>query len=312
MPPVAMPAEARSVEAMAPVAYAPGITGADGRAEVQLGTSHPGSTDRAYRARRNAIAQLALDWRPGQPVPRAPYTAQEDEVWSVVMRELAPRHERYACREYLIGRDRLGLPDDAVPQLEDVSEHLVALTDFRYVPAAGLVPLRDFYEALAVGVFHSTQYLRHHSVPLYTPEPDVIHEVVGHANCLASDRFAALYRAAGHAARRVATDAGLEFVSRVFWFSLEFGVLHEDGALKTCGSGILSSYGELEAFRTMDLNPLDITAMGTTDYDITTYQPVLFAAQSFTHLEDVVGGFFETCDDDTIAAATSAPIGAAL
>ena len=186
--------------------YAPVITGADGRVEVHLGSSHPGSTDREYRARRNAIAHLALEWRPGQPVPRAPYTAQEDGVWRVVMDELAPRHERFACREFLIGRDRLGLPRAAVPQLDDISAHLVALTDFRYVPAAGLVPLRDFYEALAVGVFHSTQYLRHHSVPLYTPEPDVIHEVIGHANCLASERFAALYRAAGDAARRVETD----------------------------------------------------------------------------------------------------------
>src|SRR6185437_13373282 len=146
------------------------------------------------------------------------------------------------------------------------------LTGFRYVPAAGLVPLREFYESLAEGRFHSTQYVRHHSVPLYTPEPDVIHEVVGHANCLASDRYAALYRAAGEAARRVRSAAALEFVSRVFWFSLEFGVLYEGGDLKVYGAGILSSYGELAAFGAMNVRPLHIASMGRADYDITAYQ----------------------------------------
>ena len=89
----------------------------------------------------------------------------------------------------------------------------------------------------------STQYIRHHSVPLYTPEPDVIHEVVGHGNCLAHDRFAALYRMAGQAARRVQATEALEFVSKVFWFSLEFGVVRERGQVRTYGAGLLSSYG---------------------------------------------------------------------
>ena len=161
-----------------------------------------------------------------------------------------------------------------------------------------------FYETLADGRFHSTQYIRHHSVPLYTPEPDVIHEVAGHGNCLASDRFAALYRAAGEAAKRVRSDAALEFISRVFWFSLEFGVLHEDGELKVYGAGILSSYGELGDYRAMEVRPLDITAMGLTNYDITAYQPVLYAAASFEQVEDVIGGFFAHCDDDSILAMT--------
>ena len=281
--------------------YAPVRTGSDGLAEVELGSEHPGASDPAYRARRNAIATLALQWEPDTPAPHVRYDDVEHQVWRDVARELAPRHREYGCREFLAGKARLGLPTERIPQLAEVTALLAPLTGFRYVPAAGLVPLREFYGSLADGRFHSTQYVRHHSVPLYTPEPDVIHEVVGHANCLASARYAALYRAAGAAATRVRSDAALEFVSRVFWFSLEFGVVHERGALKVYGAGILSSYGELGTYRDMTVRPLDIAAMGRADYDITAYQPVLYAARSFSHVEDEIGGFFASCTDDSIA-----------
>ena len=187
-----------------------------------------------------------------------------------------------------------------MPQLEEVSELLKPLTGFHYQPAAGLVPLREFYGSLADKGFWSTQYIRHHSVPLYTPEPDVLHEVVGHGNTLAHPRYTALYEAAGRAARRVETDEALQFVSKVFWFTLEFGVLHEEGELRTYGAGILSSPGEIEEFRSMRVERLDLAKMGTTEYDITVYQDLLYAADSFEHLEDVVGGFWDTCDDASI------------
>src|SRR4029453_14468372 len=132
------------------------------------------------------------------------------------------------------------------------------LTGFRYVPAAGLVPLRQFYGRLGDRVFHSTQYVRPASAPPYTPEPAVLHEVVGHGNCLAHPRFAALYRAAGDAARRVESEAALEFVSRVFWFSLEFGVLRQDGEVRTYGAGLLSSFGEIQQIERATLRPLDV------------------------------------------------------
>ncbi|WP_308250508.1 phenylalanine 4-monooxygenase [Nonomuraea rhizosphaerae] len=267
---------------------------------VELSASHPGFADPVYRARRNAIAGLAVNHERGTPIPLAEYTEQEHEVWALVTRELAVKHAKYATAEYLAGVTRLGLPQDRIPQLEEVSQLLEPLTGFRYLPAAGLVPLRDFYGVLADGYFHSTQYIRHHSVPFYTPEPDIVHEVIGHANALANDRYAALYRLAGAAARRVETDAALQFVSKVFWFTLEFGVMLEGAELKAYGAGILSSYGEIEEFRGMDIRPLDLSAMGTTHYDITKYQDVLFRADSLQHLEDVVGGFWDTCDDDIV------------
>ena len=90
-----------------------------------------------------------------------------------------------------------------------------------------MVPPRVFYGALAERAFLSTQYIRHHSVPYYTPEPDIVHEIIGHANMLASPLFADLYQAAGGASVRASSDAAHEFFSRVFWFTLEFGVVFE-------------------------------------------------------------------------------------
>lgn len=277
----------------------------DGGVEVELSRDHPGFADPVYRERRNRIAELALHHTPGTPIPEVEYTPEEHEVWRIVSRELHAAHAEFAVSAYLEGVDRLGLPDDRIPQLEEVSALLEPLTGFRYLPAAGLVELREFYGSLADSRFHSTQYIRHHSVPLYTPEPDVVHEVIGHANSLAVDRFAKLYRLAGQAARRVETREALEFVSKVFWFTLEFGVMREGGETKAYGAGILSSYGEIREFRAQRILPLDLAVMGTLRYDITHYQDRLFVAASMDQLEDVVGGFWATCDDDSVAALAS-------
>ena len=266
---------------------------------VHLGTDHPGANDPEYRARRAEIAEAALRWKPGQPAPAIEYGEDEHEVWRTVCRELAPKHERFACRAYLEAVEALGLPRDRIPQLEEVSALLRPLTGFRYEPAAGLVPLAEFYGSLADRVFHSTQYVRHPAAPLYTPEPDLVHEVIGHGNLLASTDFAELNLLAGQAARRCETDEGLKFLADVFWFTIEFGVLYEDGELRACGAGILSSYGELGEFRQMEIRPLDLLEMGTIEYDITHYQPVLYAAESMDHLMEVLSEFFAGFDDDT-------------
>lgn len=282
--------------------FAPVIADSSGALTVQLGHDHPGFADPVYRERRDVLATLAAAWTPADPVPIAPYTDDEHKVWRVVSEDLETKHERYACRQFLEGKARLALPTDRVPQLVEVSEWLAPLTGFSYQPAAGLVPLRDFYGALADRKFWATQYIRHHSVPLYTPEPDVLHEVVGHGSTLANDDYATLYEAAGRATRRVETDAALQFVSKVFWFTLEFGVVRESDGLKAYGAGILSSPGEITEFRGMRIAPLDLVAMGTSNYDITLYQDHLFEAASFAQISDVVGVFWDTCDDDSIAA----------
>ena len=266
---------------------------------VELARDHPGYADAVYRTRRDAIAACSAAWRPGYPVPAVDYTAAEDHVWRIVCAQLAPKHEQYATAEFLNAKARLALPADRAPQLDEVSAGLGPLTGFRLLPVAGLAPLRTFYRAFSKRVFYSTQYLRHPSSPLYTPEPDLVHEVVGHANHLASPAFAALYEEVGRAVRRTTSLEALRFLSKVFWFTLEFGVVWEAGELRAYGAGLLSSYGELDAFRRAEIRPLDFGAMGWREYDIAHYQPVLFAAASFDELAERFSNFLVTYDDQT-------------
>ena len=261
-----------------------------------LPADHPGVSDVAYRARRAAIADVGERYRSGDPIPAVEYTSEEHALWRLVATELHRKHERFACDSARAGAAALALPTDAVPQLEDVSSRLGALTGFRVEPVPGLVPTRRFYGALADRCFLSTQYMRHTSVPFYTPEPDLVHEVVGHCSLLANPVFARLHRVAGEASQRARGAAALDFFSRVFWFTLEFGVVVERGEVRCYGAGLLSSFGEIEVFRDAEIRPFDIDAMGRTDYDITTYQPVLFAADGIDQVAEELGAWFEAFD----------------
>jgi phenylalanine-4-hydroxylase len=281
--------------------YSPVTAADDGEVTVHLSDDHPGAGDPDYRARRNEIAALALAWQPGTPVPDVRYSDAEQNVWRTVCRELAPKHEKLAIREFVEAKQALDLPTGGVPSLDLVSERLEPITGFRYVPAAGLVPLREFYGSLSERLFHSTQYVRHPEMPLYTPEPDIIHEVIGHGHLLATPTFSELHRLTGEATHRLRDEDNLRFLSRVFWFTVEFGVVMEEGELRAYGAGILSSYGEIDEFRDMELRPIDLTEMGTADYDITHYQPVLYRAESMDEIRETVGGFFSACTDDSIA-----------
>jgi phenylalanine-4-hydroxylase len=269
---------------------------------VELDEGHPGFADPAYRARRDELAALAAGWHRGGPVPHADYTAAEDAVWATVCRELAPLHGCFAARCVREAIAAVDLPRDRIPQLEEVSARLRPLTGFRYGVVPGLADLRDFYGALAGDLFLSTQYIRHPSLPLYTPEPDVVHEVLGHAITLGSPVLADLYRAAGRAVHRLESRTALEVLSKVFWFTLEFGVVEEQHELRTYGAGILSSYGEIQAFRGVEVRELDTRAMARQAYDITRYQPVLFAGRGMAEVVDVVGTFFDGADDDGLLA----------
>jgi phenylalanine-4-hydroxylase len=258
---------------------------------VQLSPDHPGFRDIEYRARRNRIAQLALSYQPGQAIPEAPYTSDEHQVWRAVWEALTPAHEAHACKEYRACVRRLAFASDRIPQLSEVNEKVQAISGFRLEPVAGLVEPRVFLESLASGTFLCTQYIRHHSTPLYTPEPDVVHEIVGHAITLASKRLAELNRLFGSAVKRTSSLEALNRLSRVYWFTVEFGVLREDGALKAYGTGLLSSAGELKAMHGAELLPLDLEQASRHEYDPTHYQPVLFCADSFETMYDSLRKF---------------------
>ena len=278
-------ADARLVSAAQPLAAA------GRRAVVELDPDHPGFRDAAYRARRNRIARLALEHRPGDPIPEAPYTPEEHAVWRTIREALEPRHRQYACAEFLASLGRLDLPRARIPQLGEVSARIEALSGFRLEPVAGLVEPRVFLETLAGGVFLCTQYIRHHSTPLYTPEPDVVHELIGHGVTLASPRLAALNRMFGEAVGRTTSDEALERLSRVYWHTIEFGVLREGGCVKAYGTGLLSSAGELAAMGRAELRHLDLEAASRQDYDPTEFQPVLFCADSFEEMEEGLRAF---------------------
>jgi phenylalanine-4-hydroxylase len=255
---------------------------------IQLDPDHPGFRDQEYRARRNRIAQIALAYHAGQEIPDAPYTPEEHRVWRTIWQALEPAHQRHACAEYLTSAQRLALRRDRIPQLKEVSEKVQAISGFRLEPVAGLVEPRVFLESMADGVFLCTQYIRHHSTPLYTPEPDVVHEIVGHAVTLGSERLANLNRLFGKAVKRTTAAEFLNRLSRLYWFTLEFGVLREDGQLKAYGTGLLSSAGELDAMHQAELRPLDPDAASRQDYDPTNFQPVLFCADSFQAMYETV------------------------
>lgn len=252
---------------------------------VVLDRDHPGFRDPVYRARRDAIARAALAHRDGEPPPDIAYTEDEHGVWSVVWDNLAPIHDRYACSAWLDGDRTLRLSRTRVPQFAEVNAQLLPRTGFCLMPVAGLVTPGAFLRELGRGVFLSTQYMRHPSAPLYTPEPDVVHELIGHAVSLANQDFAQLNRAFGETARTLSDDE-MEPLIRAYWYSLEFGVTHEAGALKVYGAGLLSSFGECGRFETAArLLPFDLDVIAATPFDPTDYQNTLFVAPSFEDMK---------------------------
>lgn len=259
---------------------------------MELPSEHPGCSDPEYLVRRGHIASMSSDHLGGAP-PRIDYTDGEDRVWCTVSDALRRLHATTATRDYRLGAAALALPNDVVPQLADVSARLGVLTGWSVRAVPGLVPTREFYGALAERTFLSTQYVRHPSVPFYTPEPDIIHEVIGHTNSLAAPRLARLYELAGQASTRATDDEALERFSKVFWFTMEFGLVREDGGLRTYGAGLLSSFGELQSFTDAEVRAFDLDEMSTHEYDITHYQQTLYAAESFDDVVAELSAWFE-------------------
>ena len=251
---------------------------------VELDKDHPGFRDATYRARRNQIAAVAAGYRLGDPVPDIDYTALEHSVWRIARENLAPFHARYACHEYREGAVVVRLPDTDILQLRRTNELVAPASGFRFWPVAGLVSPRTFLTFLGRQVFLATQYIRHHSAPLYTPEPDVIHELVGHSPLLAHPDSAALHTLFGETALRV-PESRADALIRVYWYTMEFGLVMEGPSLRAIGAGLLSSYGEMERFeREAKIQPLDLDVVAATPFDTSSYQDTLFVAESSEHM----------------------------
>jgi len=150
-------------------------------AGIDLQADHPGFKDMEYRKRRAHLAQVALQYRIGQDIPLTEYSAEEVETWGVVWDKMEHLLEKYACKEYKksmnLMKKHCNYNRNGIPQLSSISSFLQLQTNFRLRPVAGLISSRDFLNGLAFRTFFCTQYIRHPSLPLYTPEPDICHEL---------------------------------------------------------------------------------------------------------------------------------------
>jgi phenylalanine-4-hydroxylase len=263
----------------------------------QLPIDHPGANDAEYRKRRDYIAQLAKEYRLSKEkvIPTIDYTVEETKVWREATTKLEELHQRRACNFYLKAKETLGICTEKIPQLAELDQELKSITGFRLAPIEGLVETRGFLSWLEKRTMLSTQYIRHHSRPDYTPEPDIIHEAVGHIPCFTNANFADYSQFVGKGAR-IADDEQLERLGRLYWFTVEFGLVEEEGEIKAYGAGLLSSVGELEnAFSdNAERRPFDLEEVVDTEYDYSDMQPVLFVVRSFAVLKETTRKFIES------------------
>ncbi len=254
----------------------------------ELKLDHPGANDQEYRARRDFIAGLAKQFRETGKITDVEYSPREQRVWRYVAEELEELQQKYASPFYLRAKRDLGIKTDRIPQLTEMNRRLRELTGFRLAPIEGLVETRGFLSWLSYRTMLCTQYIRHHSQPAYTPEPDIVHEAIGHIPMFTNPDFADFSQFIGHGAR-VASDAQIEELGRLYWFTVEFGMVEHEGGMKAYGAGLLSSFGELEhAFSDkVDRRPFDLETVINHDYTYSDMQPVLYVVPSYAELKEI-------------------------
>jgi phenylalanine-4-hydroxylase len=237
------------------------------------------------------------------------YSAENHEAWRRLFARMQDRWRKYANPHFLRGIDSLCLDPERVPKLTDVNEFLCPLTGFSAKAVSGYVPAFLFFDCLRNREFPTTITIRRSDRLDYLPEPDIFHDIAGHVPMHTDRAFAdALVRfgdCAHTAAERVRdiTDQAeqsrrlasiIRAMARFFWFTVEFGLMKgpEPGELKVYGSGLLSSFGEIEhCIESPEVQryPLQLEWVINQGFEIDHYQPLLFVVDSFDHLFTHVG-----------------------
>jgi phenylalanine-4-hydroxylase len=232
------------------------------------------------------------------------YSAEEHETWRRLYARMLPKWHRYANPKFLQGIQALSLDPLRVPRLEDVNRFLLPLTGFRAKAVGGYVPAFTFFDCLANREFPTTVTVRGSNCLDYLPEPDIFHDIAGHVPMHTDSHFAETLVRFGECARKAAKlnappaqlAAIIRAMARFFWFTIEFGLMRAAAGsgpgLKVYGSGLLSSYGEIEhaiESPAVQRYPLQLEWVVNQSFEIDRYQPLLFVADSFEHLYGLVG-----------------------
>ncbi|HWA54631.1 MAG TPA: phenylalanine 4-monooxygenase [Solirubrobacterales bacterium] len=224
------------------------------------------------------------------------YTPENHEVWGLIFRKRMEQLNDYGSRVFLDGSKAINLRPDRVPPLSDVNSRLKALTGWSSHGVPGYLPAKCFFAFLAHRQFPTTITVRPKAQMNYLPEPDIIHDVFGHVPLHADPTFADFLQTYGKAALHTNDEQHTERLARLFWFTVEFGLIREDGKIKLYGSGLISSEGEghhaLESDE-VDRRPFELERVCNTSFEIDHYQPILYVLESFEQLRDAMTSYAE-------------------
>ena len=227
----------------------------------------------------------AADWT--IPQGWASYTAEEHATWDTLFARQSRLLPGRASSAYLKGLDALRLSDGGIPDFEELSDRLAKLTGWRVVAVPGLVPDEVFFDHMANRRFVAGNFIRRPDQLDYLQEPDVFHDVFGHVPMLADPVFADYLEAYGKGGQRAMAHDALKWLGRLYWYTVEFGLIEEAGALRIYGSGIVSSFAESK-FALDDPSPnriaFDIARVMRTEYRIDDFQQNYFVVPSFDEL----------------------------
>ncbi|GGY54570.1 phenylalanine 4-monooxygenase [Bacterioplanes sanyensis] len=213
------------------------------------------------------------------------YTAEEDAVWKDLIERQQIAIQGVACQEFVHGMELLKLPQERIPQLTEVSEPLAYATGWSAAAVPALIPFITFCHLLANKRFPCATFIRAREELDYLEEPDIFHEVFGHCAMLTNPSFAAFTEAYGKLGLE-ANDAQRKFLERLYWFTVEFGLLKTPEGMRVYGGGILSSIGETQyaCSDTPDLRPFNVLDVLRTPYRIDIMQPIYYVLESIDDL----------------------------